>query len=80
MGDLEAQEDEKAISISRLHVPIWKKILLTVDEASAYSNIGSDKIRQIMKEQECNFVLYKGTHKLIKRKEFEKFIENLYVI
>ena len=59
-------------------VEIHNKITLTVAEASALSNIGQGKIRELVKEPRCPFVLYVGRNILIKRKEFEKFIsENI---
>lgn len=39
-----------------------------------YSNIGQNRISSLLKEPRCPFVLYVGTKKLVKRKEFEKFI------
>lgn len=55
-------------------IPIWEKLTLTLDEASAYSNIGIGTLRKLLKEPRCPFVLYVGNKKLIKRKEFEQFI------
>jgi len=43
-------------------------------EAAEYSNIGQNRISGLLKEPRCPFVLYVGTKKLVKRKEFEKFI------
>lgn len=57
-------------------VPIWEKVTLTVEEAAAYSNIGINKLYDMLNERSCPFVLYIGNKKrLIKRKEFEKYIE-----
>ena len=56
-------------------IPIWHKLNLTIEEASAYSGIGINKLRAITDEPGCNFVLTKGTHKLIKRKQFEEYID-----
>lgn len=56
------------------NIPIWEKMNLTIEEASIYSNIGINKIREISNEPQCPFVLYVGRKKLIKRKEFEKYI------
>lgn len=56
-------------------IPIWEKIALTVEEASVYSNIGICKLNNLIKEPLCPFVLYVGKKKLIKRKEFEKYLE-----
>lgn len=58
-------------------VPIWEKLTLTVEEACEYSNIGENRIRQLTNNPNCNFVLYAGNKKLIKRKEFEKYIQNI---
>lgn len=56
-------------------VPIPQKLLLTVDEAVEYSNIGISKIYELMKNPLCSFVIHVGSKKrLIKRKEFEKYI------
>lgn len=56
-------------------VPIKDKLNLTIEEAAAYSNIGINRIREISDQPNCSFVLYIGRKKLIKRKEFEKYIE-----
>ena len=55
-------------------VPVWEKVALTVEEASEYSNIGLNKIREMMKDTSQDFVLSVGGRKLIKRKEFERYI------
>lgn len=55
-------------------IPVWEKINLTIEEAAEYSNIGINKINELAKSPMCPFVLYVGRKKLIKRKEFEKFI------
>lgn len=56
-------------------VPIWEKLCLTAIEAAQYSNIGVNKIRKMTDSPKCPFVLHMGRKRLIKRKEFEKFIE-----
>ena len=57
-------------------IPIWEKMNLTIPEAAAYSGIGINKIEGMLNEPRCNFVLYVGKGKrLIKRKEFERYIE-----
>ena len=58
-------------------VPIWEKITLTVEETAEYSNIGINRINDMLKEPGCTFVLNVGKGKrLVKRKEFEKYIQN----
>ena len=60
----------------KISVPVWEKMNLTIEEAAAYSNIGINKIDDMAKSPGCPFVLYIGRKKLIKRKEFEKYIEH----
>ena len=55
-------------------VPIENKCCLTVEEFAANSNIRTKKLREIIKQPNCDFALAVGTKTLIKRKEFEKFI------
>lgn len=56
------------------NVPVWEKITMTVEEAAEYSSIGINKIRELSSDPRCNFVIYIGKKRLIKRREFEKFI------
>ena len=59
-------------------VPIYEKVTLTIKEAAEYSNIGINKLDALLKMPRCPFVLYVGHKKLVKRKEFEKYIsENI---
>lgn len=59
-----------------VEVPIWQKLNITVEEAATYSNIGINKIREIMKEKDCDFVLKIGCKNLIRRNRFEKYIHS----
>ena len=61
-------------------VPIHLKMTLTIKEAAEYSNIGINKIESLLRTPNCPFVLYVGTKKLLKRKEFEEFISKKTVI
>ena len=63
-----------------LTVPIHLKMTLTAREAAEYSNIGINKIDSMLKQPNCPFVLYVGTRKLVKRKEFEAYIRNNLII
>lgn len=55
-------------------MPFWLKMNLTKQEAAVYSNIGINRIEEMLKNPKCPFVLYVGTKKLVKRKEFEQYI------
>lgn len=50
------------------------------EEAAEYSNIGINRLTMLIKEPTCNFVLYVGNKRLIKRKLFDEFIENINMI
>lgn len=61
-------------------VPIHLKMTLTIREAAEYSNIGINKIDSMLRTPNCPFVLFVGSKKLVKRKEFEEFIGQKLVI
>ena len=63
-----------------MKVPIENKVALTIPEAAQYSNIGQNKLDKLLKAPGCPFVLYVGTKKLVKRKEFERWISEKIVI
>lgn len=62
--------------MSKINIPVWEKVTLTIDEAAAYSNIGVCKLYELINNPLCTFVLHVGPKKrLIKRKEFVRFLE-----
>lgn len=61
-------------------VPIHLKMTLTIKEAAEYSNIGINKIDSMLRAPNCPFVLFVGTKKLVKRKEFEEYISDKIII
>lgn len=61
-------------------IPLHQKLNLTIRETAEYSNIGINKIDDMLKQPNCPFVLYVGTKKLVKRKEFEEYIRKEIVI
>ncbi len=61
-------------------VPIHLNVTLTIREAAEYSNIGINKTDSMLRAPNCPFVLYVGTKKLVKRKEFEQFISQRLII
>ena len=64
----------------RYEIPIWQKVMLTKEEAAAYSHVGINKLEELLKVPNCPFVLYVGKKKLIKRREFEAFLtENVEI-
>lgn len=61
----------------QLNVPVYKKVLLTVEEASDYSGFGVNKVRNLIKEKNANFVVNNGNKHLIMREKFEEYILNM---
>ena len=41
-------------------VPIHEKLMLTIAEAAAYSNIGINRINAMLREDGCPFVFFVG--------------------
>lgn len=61
-------------------VEIKDKILLTIEEAAAYSGISETTLRGRLKEGEYNFILRNGTKTMIKRRGFERYLESVDAI
>lgn len=62
-------------------VPIWEKYVLTIEEASAYFQIGRDKLHRIIEENpDADFILMNGTRMQIKRVAFERYVDRLSAI
>ena len=56
-------------------IPVWKRYLLTVEEAADYYHIGENKLRSVLSDfPRERFLLKNGNRSLIKREEFEKFL------
>ena len=61
-------------------VPIWEKSNLTLGEAAVYSGIGINKLRKMTDREDCTFVLWIGTKRLIKRRKLDEYVEKAYSI
>lgn len=58
-------------------LPWWEKYTLTVEEASLYFGIGEKTLRRFIKaHKDEDFIIYNGTKVQIKRKVFEKYIDD----
>ncbi|WP_172675993.1 excisionase [Lachnospira eligens] len=68
------------MSETKTEIPFWLKLNLTVEEAAKYSGIGEKNIRNLLKEKACPFLFMVGNKHLVKRHEFEKFIESKHYI
>ena len=63
-----------------IEVPVWEKSNLTLEEAAAYFNIGQNKLRELTNDENCDFVIWVGTKRLIKRLKLEEYLAKAYSI
>lgn len=61
-------------------VPVWKKSTLTLEEATAYSGIGRNKLIELSDNPSCDFILWIGRKRLFKRKKLDEFIDKAYSV
>ena len=61
-------------------VPICKRVLISVEEAAAYTSIGVKKLRKMTKDPDCSYVLWIGTKRMLKRRMFDEYLQNSYYI
>ena len=77
----DSEESELSLCMeNKARVPIHLKMTLTIKEAAEYSNIGINKIDTLLKQPNCPFVLFVGSRKLVKRREFEEYIRHELII
>ena len=75
---MNSQKDVKRNS--KEEVPISQKFLLTIEEAAKYTGLGINKIREISNDEHCNFVLWNGAKRMLKRAKLEEYLEGAYSI
>lgn len=64
-----------------IDVPVWEKYTLTIEEASKYFRIGESKLRKLAEENlNSGWVIMNGNRIQIKRKKFEKIIDDVDII
>lgn len=63
-----------------IEIPIWEKSNLTLEEAAAYSGIGINRLRKLSDSENCPFVLWVGSKRMLKRRKLDEYLERLYSI
>ncbi len=61
-------------------VAICQKYLLTLEEAALYTGIGINKLREMSNGENCDFVVWNGSRRMLKRKKLEEFLNAAYSI
>ena len=56
-------------------VPLWNKVLLTLDEASKLTGIGVNSLRDLTNDH-LELVVYVGSKRLIKRQLLVDYLNN----
>ena len=68
---------EEQIMDKKQVLPWWQKYTLTLNEASEYFGIGYKKLKMFVEgHSDEEFVLWNGNRALIKREQFERYIDN----
>ena len=78
--EMEKQRPPGKYYVDSNDCPIWEKNLLTMDEAVIYFNLGSSKIRALTSDEDCEFVVWNGTRRLIKRERFAEYLDSQYSV
>lgn len=60
--------------------PLYEKSNLTLEESASYFNIGINKLREMTDSEDCQFVLWVGNKRLIKRKKLEEYLAKTYSV
>ena len=64
---------------SSIEIPIADRYCLTVDEMSAYTLIGQNRLREIIENNKnADYLLWVGSQVRIKRSEFEKYLSQIH--
>ncbi len=62
-------------------VPLWEKYTLSIDEAAEYFGIGQNRLRSVVASNpSASYLITVGAKTLIKRKIFEKYIDEAVVM
>ena len=70
----------KQAAAPRTSIQISEKCLLTLDEASKYTGIGVNKLREISSSEDCDFVLWNGSRRMFKREKLKNYLYGAYSI
>ena len=78
--DMEQQEKTRVYHVDGKDCPIWEKSLLTMQEASIYFNMGYPKLSALTSDDDCEYVVWNGTRRLIKRERFAEFLDSQFSV
>ena len=56
-------------------IPVWERTLLTLNEASAYTGLGINRLRRIANSNENELVVWVGSKRMFKRRKLDEYLE-----
>lgn len=56
--------------------PIWEKECLTIEEAAEYTGIGRTKLRALVNQEKCPFVMPLGNQLFVVREKIEEYLKD----
>ena len=68
------RNNEKRSNLKKAEVKISEKVLLSLEEAAAYTGIGVNKLRILSESENCSWVLWNGSKRLLKRERLRDFL------
>ena len=75
--DVADESDVLSEEANAVIVPTYRKYTIGIDEAARYYGIGTKKLRQIIADNPIgDFFLEIGRHVLLKRRQFEAYLDN----
>lgn len=75
--DVVDESDVLSEDANAVIVPTYRKYTIGIDEAARYYGIGTKKLRQIIADNPSgDFFLEIGRHVLLKRRQFEAYLDN----
>ncbi len=63
-----------------IEIPLWEKTLLTLEEAAALTGVGVNKLRTMSESEDCDFVVWNGRKRLLKRIKLNTYLDECYSI
>ena len=68
------RNNEERSNLKKAEVKISEKVLLSLEEAAAYTGIGVNKLRILSESENCSWVLWNGSKRLLKRERLRDFL------
>ena len=68
-------ENEHISKYKNVEIPVWEKSLLTLNEASAYTGLGINRLRRIANSNQNELVVWVGSKRMFKRRKLDEYLE-----